>query len=338
MSTIPDLRFRPAAGEQEAAALLAVHLDRAERDGYDPFSSVEAPITLDSVAAGLRHAAASGTLDRYFIAEASDEIIGYGRIIDWTEEDGTRVWLHVGWIKPARRGCGAGTQLLQRLEERIRVLAAAEAPARWEYAANASSSEPEATQLLLDNGYRAAYTVLEMGLDWDVFEATLERTAWPSGFVLRPVAPEHVAAIAQSVFESYRDEYAGGRFQEQLDVAGYARALAEWPHDLSLMQVAWHGEEIAGQVIPCIERGRGEIDEVSVRPAYRRRGLARALMTRALLELQARDVAVVRLHTVSEFPTQARSLYEALGFRILKRLPRYRKSSDGPGGSPSRPR
>ena len=68
---------------------------------------------------------------------------------------------------------------------------------------------------------------------------------------------------------------------------------------------------MAGQVIPLIERGRAEIYEVSVRPAYRRRGLARALLARQLDVLRARGVEAVRLHTVAEFPTQAVDLYRA---------------------------
>lgn len=38
-----------------------------------------------------------------------------------------------------------------------------------------------------------------------------------------------------------------------------------------------------------------------------------------------RGVAVVRLGTVAEFPTRARDLYAALGFRVLRELRRYRK-------------
>ena len=75
-----------------------------------------------------------------------------------------------------------------------------------------------------------------------------------------------------------------------------------------------------------IERGRGLIDEVSVRPAWRRRGLARALLTRALRDLRSRSVAVVRLNTGAEFPTRARDLYTSLGFRVVKEYMRYRKS------------
>ncbi len=65
-----------------------------------------------------------------------------------------------------------------------------------------------------------------------------------------------------------------------------------------------------------------------MRPAWRRRGVARALLTAALLGLRDRGVSVVRLHTVREFPTRAWQLYEELGFRTLKEFPRYRKPGE----------
>ena len=127
--------------------------------------------------------------------------------------------------------------------------------------------------------------------------------------------------------EAYRDEYPGERYHEPMDVAHYAEELAGPRFDLSLAQVAWAGDEPAGQVIPLIERGRAEIYEVSVRPAYRRRGLARALLARQLDVLRARGVAIVRLHTMAEFPTRAVDLYRDLGFETVKVFPRYRKPS-----------
>jgi ribosomal protein S18 acetylase RimI-like enzyme len=64
-----------------------------------------------------------------------------------------------------------------------------------------------------------------------------------------------------------------------------------------------------------------------VRPAWRRRGLARALLSRALLALRERGIDVIRLRTVSEFRTRASDLYRSTGFHVLKEFPRYRKSA-----------
>lgn len=322
MTTPLGPRFRPPRGEADADALLDIRQACADADGYDPLSTVESLPTRQDLSAQLR--GATGAPERFPLVEFNDEVIAYGRIFDWTEGDGMRVWLHVGWVRPAWRGKGIGTALLHELESRIRALAEGEGAPRWEFAANAGSHEVEATQLVRDNGYRPGYTLLEMALDWDVFAAAA-RAKWPAGFTLRPAAVEDTAAITRSVAEAYRDEYPANRYLELMDEAEYAADLAGPGFDRALFQVAWAGDEVAGQVIPLIERGRAEIYEVSVRPAYRRRGLARALLARALDDLRARDVAVVRLHTMAEFPTQAANLYRQLGFRVIREFPRYRK-------------
>jgi ribosomal protein S18 acetylase RimI-like enzyme len=141
------------------------------------------------------------------------------------------------------------------------------------------------------------------------------------------VLPDHYALIAASVREAYQNEYAGGRFSEEydLDTSAYVAQLSGPKHDPVLWQVAWDGDQVAGQVLPVIEQGRAEVFEVSVRPTWRRRGLARGLLSRALQTLRERGMDVIRLHTVAEFRTRARDLYGSLGFRVLKEFPRYRK-------------
>lgn len=320
MTTPLGPQFRPPRGAVDADAVLTLLTACAAVAGFDPLSTTESLPTREELAERLATADPRRTL----LLEYNGQLLGYGRIADWVEMDGMHVWLHVGYVHPQWRNHGLGTALLCRLEEAIDALAT-EAGGPWEYAANANSTEPQATQLLRDHGYRVAYTVLEMGLDWDAFETSLERTSWPSGFTTRPVTADALPAVAAAVAEAYRDEYPGGRFGQLVDELEYVATLSQPPFELGLMQVAWRDGEVAGQVIPRIERGRAEVYDVSVRPAYRRHGLARALLTRALLELRARGVDVARLHTVTEFPTRARDLYGALGFRVLKEFSRYRK-------------
>lgn len=74
-----------------------------------------------------------------------------------------------------------------------------------------------------------------------------------------------------------------------------------------------------------VRDNRAEVFEVSVRAPWRRRGLARALLTRGLQVLIDRRVEAIRLCTLAEFPTRACDLYRSLGFRVVKTFPRYRK-------------
>jgi mycothiol synthase len=326
---IAGLSFRHIRGAQDAEAVYAIHMGRKECDQIDPLSTVESLPSRDQILTTLSQVAQENHQDRTLIAEVNERVVGYGRITSWREGDGTWVYLTLGWVLPEWRGQGIGTAMLHWLEARIRQLAAADGACaspseKCEFAANASSTEKEATALLLHEGYRAGYTVLELGLDTSV---PVPAHPLPPGIEVRPVWPDHYALIAASVREAYQDEYEGGRFNEEyeFDIPAYVAQLSEPKHDPTLWQVAWDGDEIAGQVLSVVENGRAAVFEVSVRPAWRRRGLARGLLSRALHTLRERGTEVIRLHTVAEFRTRARDLYGSLGFRVLIEFPRYRK-------------
>jgi len=324
--SINGLSFRNPYGEPDAGALAAVHAGRAARDDIDPLSTQENLPTGEEIRVMLSQFAAAQQLDRWLVAEVNGHVVGYGVIESWHEEDGRWVYLILGWVLPEWRGRGIGTAMLHWGEHKARRLAAVEHPGElFEFAGNASSTEPEAAALLLHEGYSVRYTDLEMSLEPSEL---LPEYPLPPAIDVRPALPEHIPLIAESIAESYRGEFPGNRFRSTtVEAAGQAEWYSSPVHDLALWQVAWDGDQVAGQVLPMIERGRGIIDEVSVRPAWRRRGLARALLTHALRDLQSRGVAVIRLFTGAEFPTRARDLYTSLGFRVVKEFPRYRKSS-----------
>jgi len=331
---LPGLSFRPIRGEQDAEALYAVHAGRIAHDQVDPLSRFEDLPSREGLRASLSQAVAEGCQDQWLLAEVRDQVVGYSEMEWWPEEDGTWVYLTLGWVLPEWRGRGIGTAMLHWAEDRFRGLAAAEHPnEKIEFAANASSTEMEATALLLHEGYRAGYTVLELGLDLSL---PLPTPMLPAGIDVRPVLPEHYELIAASIGEAYQHEYAGGRFQEDYDAATYAARLRAPKHDPTLWQVAWAGDQVIGQVLSIVQSGRAEVFEVSVRPAWRRRGLAYGLLSQALCDLRGRGIDVIRIGTVAEFRTRARDLYHRAGFRVLKEFPRYRKPTVSATRQPSR--
>jgi mycothiol synthase len=321
------LSFRHIRGADDADDLLDVRARSVIHDAIDPLSTSESTPSRDQRATALSEAAALGQQDRWLVAQVGQAAVGYSRLGFWPEADGTWVYLTLGWLTPEWRGLGSGTAMLHGTEDRLRRLAAVEhASERCEFAANASSTEDEATALLVCEGYRPAYTVLEMGLDTSI--PLQAPTAPPAGIEVRPVAVEHLPLIALSVHAAYEQEYAGGRYGEVFDAGEYVASWLSPTHDPTLWQVAWDGARVAGQVMAVIEKGRAEVFEVSVPPEWRRQGLARALLLRALRILRDRGVAVIRLHTNAAFRTRARDLYESVGFRVLKEFPRYRKPFD----------
>ena len=104
--------------------------------------------------------------------------------------------------------------------------------------------------------------------------------------------------------------------------------------DTNLWRVAWDGDEVAGSVMTFVwpeenERlglSRGWLEHVSVRRAWRKRGLATALIADSLRVLRDLGLAEAALGVDSQNPTGALRLYESLGFRRHKTGVSLRKS------------
>jgi len=79
---------------------------------------------------------------------------------------------------------------------------------------------------------------------------------------------------------------------------------------------------VAGYVIAHSAADEGEILNLGVAAAHRRQGIGRALVARVLQELAGRGVRTVYLE-VRASNTEARQLYESLGFGAVARRTGY---------------
>jgi mycothiol synthase len=89
-----------------------------------------------------------------------------------------------------------------------------------------------------------------------------------------------------------------------------------------LWVVAWDGEEVAGYLTAELPEGvgYGYISSVGVRPRWRGRGLARALLQRSFAAFHARGVRRVTLGVDAENPTGATQLYRSVGMEPASSL------------------
>ena len=322
---VPGLTFRPLrAGD--AAALVAVQEGRKEHDRIDPLSTFEGVPSLEQAAWWVAHMAETQRLDTVLVAEVDGAVIGYTWLEWWTETTSVRLFLSQAALLPEWRGRGIGTAMLGWAEARLRAVAVGQAetgPAF--FGANATETEADDAALLHDAGYQPAFTMTE--LERSDLDAPRE-TVLPEGLALRPLEPEHLLAVGRSVTGAYTESTFSTEPSEDTD-----REKAEWlaGFDPSLCFVAWEGEQVAGQVICRLDKGRGELAEVSVRTPWRRRGLAKALLTQALRAFHGRGVTRVRLHTVAENQYGSVRLYRSVGFEPIKDHVRYRKPMEGSG-------
>lgn len=320
---IPGLTFRSLrAGDAEA--LVAVQEGRKERDRIDPLSTFESIPTVEQAAGWVAHKAATQSLDTVLVAEVNNAAVGYAWLEWWTEVDGVRLFLSQAALRPEWRGRGIGTAMLGWAETRLRSVADGQAetgPAF--FGANATETEEDDMTLLHDAGYRRAFSITELE---QLIPDNLPEMPLPEGLVLQPLEPGHFLAVGRSVTECYCASAFSVEPSDDED-----RRQVEWLRgfDPSLCFVAWDGGQVAGQVLCRVDKGRGEMAEVSVREAWRRRGLAKALLAWALQAFGERGVKRVRLHTVAENQYGSVRLYQSVGFRVIKDHIRYRKPMGG---------
>jgi mycothiol synthase len=330
--------YRPVDGSTDAEALVEVHELCSQADGLDSLSLLNFSFTTDSY----RKMLSRKNPTDWVIAQQADQIIGYGvSLWDWQEQDGTHVVLHMGWVIPAFRGQGIGGELLLRLEANCRqkVSSLPSPAARYEYSVNAEGCyeynggvdaadvrETSVRAFPHAHGYQIAYTQWEMARD---ISLPVELTDLPPGYELRPVQEDHERAIWQCIGDAYDVDNPSGRFRQIPTEKAYQSLRQELLADPSLCFIVWQGSRVAGQVLCRVHERNGvrvgEVYEVSIGHAHRRRGLARSLMLRGIAALHSRNVTEVLIYTMYEYPTCAWRLYEQVGFRRKASFLRWRK-------------
>ena len=314
--SLPEITFRHLSGPDDAPAYVELVEACREIDAIDPLSTLEDIPTVEEMRASFAERDPQNVL----FAFHDDEMIAALRISWWTEADGTWLYLHLGRVAPEWRGRGLGTALLHWAEKHIRTLAS-EHPTQGKavFGANASSTETTATELLLNEGYQRVYTSAQM--EFTDF-GTLTEASLPVQIERRAVQPEHIRVIWEAIAHFWAGTLWGSPVPSEEE---YQAFLHQPDLDLALWQVAWDRGQPVGMVLGRISKGCGYIDEVSVDGAYRRQGIAQALMLYALADLHEHGVQRIRLHTDANNRHGARSLYEKIGFSVVKEFPRYRK-------------
>ncbi|WP_212829901.1 GNAT family N-acetyltransferase [Catellatospora sp. TT07R-123] len=272
---------------------------------------MEPLLDLDGVRRGMEAA------DRAVVAvEASGSVVGWGSLRSWTEDDGTRVYLSDGYVAPSDRRQGLGLRLLRESEAvaaRLAVSSTGRGPVVL--AGNASTVQRDRMALLERSGYRQVFTMVEMEHDG----SPVPPRQLPDGVTVRAAT----VADARLLFALTARVWAGRPFFS----LPTEEELRDWlsSSQLALFQVATSDDRVVGFVAASRSPARIEIEDVQVDPDLQRRGLATAMLTRTLSTLTQQGAGPIRLHTEGHDPAGAQSLYERLGFQVVREYHRYRK-------------
>lgn len=313
----PGFAIRPATMEDAQAVVDLI----TAVDAYD--HDEENSITLNDLLAEWDHSGFDLASDTWVaVAPAQngspEKIVGYEEIYN---QNAYALLRGDGYIHPDFRGLGLGTALLHRLEARARDLIPLAPPDRRVVLRNGvSGKDPSSHSLHENEGYQVVRYFWSMRID---LETQPPQPAFPDGITLRTFGPDlEIRAVFDALQEAFRDHWGFVPW----DYENWLRRNIEIPeYDPELVFLAMDGDQIAG-ISLCREReGRGWVSSLGVRRAWRRRGIALALLYTSFGAFYSRGYRQVGLGVDASNPTGATHLYEKAGMRPIFDVRAYEK-------------
>ncbi|HEY6608564.1 MAG TPA: GNAT family N-acetyltransferase [Candidatus Limnocylindria bacterium] len=319
---VEGLRFRNYTGVEDLPGMLAVWNAVHATDGLEEIQA------LDDMQRAYSTLVNCDPGRDIVLAEVHGEIVAYARVLWLDLVEGGRAYELFGFVHPTWRRRGIGRALLVHNESRLREIAADHADASPKLF-NSEGVEADAGNgaLMRAAGYEAVrywYDMVAPSLD------ALTPTAMPDGLEVRPVTRDQYRALWDASAEAFRDEWGQAEWAEQ----DWERFQANPQNaDPRYWRIGWEGDQVAGVItttVPTEEneeygRRRVYVSAVSVRRPWRRRGLARALLSSSLVAAREEGFTSASLGVDSTSPTGAIDLYRSLGFAPEKTFITWRK-------------
>ncbi len=320
---IPGLKFRHYKGEPDHAQIAAVLVASEAAD------QMFRAVTAENIANAYQHMSNCDPYRDIIFAEVDGELVGYSRGW-WYEESPTqRFYVHNGFLIPQWRRKGIGQCMLNWMEAHLSQVAATHPQEMVKFYQVNTTQFQKGTAIMLErSGYqprRYYYEMVRPSLD-EIPEIPL-----PDGLEIRPVLPDHYRSIWQLTVETSQDEW-GHKLLTEEDYHEWLESPLFQP---DLWQIAWDitTQLPVGEVLGYIHhdenkqfnRKRGYTEGIGVARSWRRRGVARALISCSLQAQKAAGMTESALVADSANTNDVTRLYESCGFQIVKCDTLYRK-------------
>jgi mycothiol synthase len=225
--------------------------------------------------------------------------------LGWVDLDDD-VGFAIGVVHRDRHGRGLGSRLLDLTEERLGELDAG----RIHHVTLAP--EAAAPPLLSARGYREVRRFWEMTIELGD-EPSLEPVL-PDGLQIEVFSEDLARAFHAALEESFAEHW---EHRPETFERWWERQVGKPDHDPSLWFLVRDDDEIAAVARNDPDRsGGGWIGALGVRPGWRGRGLAKALLLHSFREFHRRGQRRVGLGVDSENATGATQLYESVGMSV----------------------
>jgi mycothiol synthase len=272
------------------------------------------------------------------LVELEGQVVAYGRA-SWEQTiTGHNEVACILNIDPAARGRGVEQLLLRHALARAEEIVDGFAPKQATRVVTFVGGRDDALRAAVEEaGFRRlrdSGQLIRPNFD-DIPEIPL-----PDGFEIRPIDPGD-RAMHRRVFDAAARAFAQSYGEQAQTEAQYAEFLGQPNFDPTLWRVAFHGDDIAGQILNFMAEPEpdgtrvGWTESISVQREFRRRGLARALLAESLRTVRDAGATQAALGVDMQNPNRAQALYESLGFRVVSTTSDYQL---GPFRAGKRPR
>jgi mycothiol synthase len=317
------LRLRPYAGEADIPGLVDVTNRALAHDEVPRRWSVADAKARNSHPGEMFDAARDLT-----IAEVDGQVVGFGERswVDTTLEF-FREYRCDGAVVPEWRRRGIGGALYAENVRRQLELAKSHATDRPRILGSWTSDRMVGAQALLRKaGFEETRWFFDMTRD---LAQPIPDVPMPDGLEVRAVTMDMIRQIWDADVEAFEDHWGGFDSSEE----NLQRWLEDPNFDPTMWVIAYDGDEVAGGVVNAIEAEenemlgvqRGWLHSVFTRRAWRKRGLANALISRSLVAIRDRGMDIGILGVDADNPTGALGLYERNGFVVAERSTAWRK-------------
>ena len=321
MTTHVSVHLRPYAGEADVPHFVRIANEAMAAD------EVSEHLTLEQVTTEMRPSEKSDPATDLVVAEVNGSMVGFAKV-EWIDtNDGLREYRSWGEVDPAWRRRGVGTVLFARARQRIAEVAAGhDTPLPRVAGAWCSDRDRGADVLYRSAGYAPARWFFHMNRD---LAQPIADMPLPEGLEVRPITMDDARRLFDADIEAFRDHWGGVDGSDEQ----FNKWVGESTFDPALFVVAFDGDEIAGASVNTIYPeanatlgvNRGWLDSVFVRRPWRRRGLARALVSRSLVMLREQGMAEGILGVDADNENGALAVYTDNGFVTTEKFTAYRR-------------
>jgi mycothiol synthase len=271
------------------------------------------------------------------LVELDGQVVAYGRASRVELITGDQQVECILNIEPGARGQGVEELLvghaLARAEKLVAEFCRSRPMAVTAYVMSRDETARVAVEAAGFSRIRSGVQLIRPNLD-DIPDIPL-----PDGFEIRRIGATD-RAMHRRVWEAAARAFAQSYGEHAQTEAQFDRWLKGDEFDPPLWRVAFHGDDIAGQILNYLgdrepDGSRiGWTESISTQPEFRRQGLARALLAESLRAVRDAGATKAALGADSMNPNRAQTLYESMGFEVVSETYDYRLGPFPPGSRP----